>query len=542
VRLGQLAGLLRTPSIGRYVVVAAALAFVPLALATLTFGHAFRTSETNRADTHLAAELRVALDAVDAAATSAAAAARRTAESRGTQTALIEHRAVPVAAGSPRWLQVSVSRPGEPRPPDRPQLLRRTVSVVSQGRAIGVVDAVVSLPALLAATGNPAALEVDGRITTGPLKGLPLRAARDTASTVRIGKDDHRVVVKGLDPRVALAATLPKSNIDASVHRRQLLTFGAGALTLVALALAALLLLSGRAPRGMFRAGRGHRSPVALVGDVAAAAHDPRALLPVLLETAVVATSAAGGHVVWDDEQIASIGQRQAGGAPVVFPLDEHAGTAGPVREIVLYPRRGGFTDGDENVAQSLVAQGRIALENARLQSVVRRQAVTDELTDLANRRRFMEVINLEVARAARLASPLTLVLFDLDHFKQINDRFGHQVGDAVLRSTAAVIRGRVRETDISARVGGEEFAVLLPGTDLSGGQSLAENLRRDLSRLVEVPGHDWRLTASFGVAEFVTGEVADTLIASADRSLYQAKEKGRDRVCLAAREEFPAA
>jgi diguanylate cyclase (GGDEF)-like protein len=152
-----------------------------------------------------------------------------------------------------------------------------------------------------------------------------------------------------------------------------------------------------------------------------------------------------------------------------------------------------------------------------------------------------MEVINLEVARAARLESPLTLVLFDLDHFKQINDRFGHQGGDTVLRSTAAVIRGRVRETDISARVGGEEFAVLLPGTDLSGGQSLAENLRRDISRLVEVPGRDWRVTASFGVAEFVTGEVADTLIASADRALYQAKEKGRDRVCLAAREEFPA-
>jgi diguanylate cyclase (GGDEF)-like protein len=425
-------------------------------------------------------------------------------------------------------------------------VLRRTASVVSGTRTVGVVDAVVSLPNVLAdiaaKTRTQTALLVDGRIATGPLRGLSVRSARDAASTVRIGGEDYRVVAAALDSRAAVVAALPERDIDRSVRRRQARTFAAGALSIVALALAALLLLSGRGARGVFRGGRAHRSPVALVGDVAAAAHNPRALLPVLLETAVVATDAAGGHVVWDDEQIASIGERQAGGAPVVFRLDEQAAVSGPAREIVLYPRRGGFSVSEENVAESLVAQGRIALENARLQSVVRRQAVTDELTDLANRRRFMEVINLEVARAGRLESPLTLVLFDLDHFKQINDRFGHQVGDAVLRSAAAVIRGRVRETDISARVGGEEFAVLLPGTDLSGGQSLAENLRLDLSRLVEVPGQDWRVTASFGVAEFVPGEVADTLIASADRALYQAKESGRDRVCVATREEFPAA
>src|SRR5207237_2583695 len=146
-----------------------------------------------------------------------------------------------------------------------------------------------------------------------------------------------------------------------------------------------------------------------------------------------------------------------------------------------------GSTAAERELARSLAGHGRIALDNARLHGVVRRQAVTDDLTDLSNRRRFMEALRQEVARSARLDTPLALVLFDLDHFKQINDRCGHQAGDDVLRSAADAIRARVRETDLAARIGGEEFALILPGTDRQGAVSLAEHLRRAVSRTVGV-------------------------------------------------------
>jgi len=201
---------------------------------------------------------------------------------------------------------------------------------------------------------------------------------------------------------------------------------------------------------------------------------------------------------------------------------------------IVLYPGRRGLAARDREIVESLVAQGRIALENARLQGIVRRQAHTDELTDLANRRRFMEVLDQEIARAARFGSPLSLVLFDLDRFKRINDHCGHLVGDEVLCQASDVIRRRVRETDLAARIGGEEFAVVLPGADLEGAMALAEHLRRDIEAKVYVKGADWPATASFGVAALHAGEAADTLIGAADRALYRAKAAGRNTVCAA--------
>jgi len=153
-------------------------------------------------------------------------------------------------------------------------------------------------------------------------------------------------------------------------------------------------------------------------------------------------------------------------------------------------------------MAESLAAQGRIALENARLHDLVRRQAQTDELTDLANRRRFMNGLEQEIARANRLGTALSLVLFDLDRFKRVNDRCGHQVGDLVLRRTADAVCEHIRGTDLAARVGGEEFAVLLPGSDASGAATFAENLRRAVEREVIVEGVAWPTTASFEVAQ----------------------------------------
>ncbi|HZR94973.1 MAG TPA: GGDEF domain-containing protein [Gaiellaceae bacterium] len=530
----------RIPGAG-YVALAAALALVPLGLAVLAFGHSFRTTETDRVESRLQAEDRNVLDVAAAATRRAATEAAAVAAEPATQRALLAGRPAAGPTGLPRWLRVETV-PGVAMPPAvGPLAITRSVDVVSRGSTVGSVRAVVSLPVLVrgraGTTDARLGLAVDGRGTSGAFGGARVSGAG--GSQVRGRDDTYRVFASHIAPRTLVVAGVPTSTIDASVHHRQLVTFAAGAVTIAALALIAILVLAARGPTRLGRAIRGQRSPVALVGDVAAAAHDPRALLPVLLETAVVATHAAGGEVIWDGERIASLGGRGAS-EPLVLPLDE-AEPAASARAILLHPRRGFSTD-DENVARSLVAQGRIALENARLQSIVRRQAVTDELTDLSNRRRFMEEIQLEIARAERLETSLALVLFDLDHFKQINDRFGHQTGDVVLRATAGVIRDRVRETDVPARIGGEEFAIVLPGTDRNGARSLAENLRADISALVGVPNAEWRVTASFGVAEHVRGETADTLIAAADRALYRAKAEGRDRVCLAEHEESPAA
>jgi diguanylate cyclase (GGDEF)-like protein len=228
--------------------------------------------------------------------------------------------------------------------------------------------------------------------------------------------------------------------------------------------------------------------------------------------------------VIWNGEELASIGYRSANEHSL--PLDEERGDA----QLVLYAAQA-FSPRDLEVLESLVAQGRIALENARLHGIVRRQAQTDELTDLANRRRFMEALHYEVARCNRFGTVVSLVLFDLDRFKRINDRCGHQVGDAVLRGTAHVIHERIRETDLAARIGGEEFAVILAGTDLDGALAFAEDLRNGIAEHVRVERVEWPVTASFGVAASHADCVVDDLIAAADRALYRAKAGGRNTV-----------
>ena len=510
------------------VLLAAALALVPLMLATLAFGRAFHASETDRADSRLITATRVAFDRIETAGSQAQAAAQKLASSPTLQQALASHDAVSVQAFGYTQPGLHVTaRAGGSAPTAPPGAVVRTAFIARGTKTIGRVDAVLDIDPIVRSiaggTRTQLGLADAVGVRTGSLTGWPATVpiARVVDASVR-GRGYH-VLRTPLGSGLFLVAAVPDSAIAASVHHRQLLVFAAGALTVLALALAGLLLHQ----RGILRGRRRHRSSVALVGDVAAAAHDPRALLPVLLETAVVALDAPGGRVDWDGEVIASIGS-ETPGRPLALSLDEEAGNR---RQIVLHSPRGGFSASDLDVAGSLVAQGRIAIENARLHTVVRRQAVTDELTDLANRRRFMEVLQQEVARALRFDTPLSLVLFDLDHFKQINDRFGHQTGDDVLRRAARVIRERVRETDLPARIGGEEFGVILTGTGGAGALAVAEQLRHDLSQYVDVPGKDWTVTASFGVAVLHDGDTAELLIGAADRALYRAKADGRNVV-----------
>ncbi len=155
----------------------------------------------------------------------------------------------------------------------------------------------------------------------------------------------------------------------------------------------------------------------------------------------------------------------------------------------------------------------------------VERLSTTDPLTDLLNRRSFGEVGQRELARHRRYGDPVSLVLLDLRGFKQVNDTFGHQAGDAVLQWVAHVLRRRIRRTDFAFRLGGDEFAVLLPGTGLSGALMFAESLHGALRSPQHLRGAD----VTVGVASCPEhGATLDELVRAADRALYRAREEGR--------------
>ena len=163
------------------------------------------------------------------------------------------------------------------------------------------------------------------------------------------------------------------------------------------------------------------------------------------------------------------------------------------------------------------------------------RQAHTDGLTGLANRRLLAERLEDELVHATRNGTSVSLVMCDIDNFKQINDSFGHQTGDAVLRAFSAALERSVRATDLAARYGGEEFVVLLPGAQLANANRAAEQMRKTAAGL-KVAGRNGQIatfTVSFGVAEFPTYANAEALIAAADAALYQAKRGGKDRVAV---------
>jgi diguanylate cyclase (GGDEF)-like protein len=179
-----------------------------------------------------------------------------------------------------------------------------------------------------------------------------------------------------------------------------------------------------------------------------------------------------------------------------------------------------------------LMLRLRDVTERRRLERALEELATTDPLTGVANRRRFDETLRAEAERCLRAGNPLTLMLLDIDHFKSVNDTYGHPVGDAVLKAVAAQCRGAVRDIDLVARVGGEEFAVLLIDVGLHEGRQVADRMRKVIeSTQVDIAGlAPLACTVSLGVAEFA-GDSQD-LMARADAALYRAKAEGRNRVC----------
>ena len=159
----------------------------------------------------------------------------------------------------------------------------------------------------------------------------------------------------------------------------------------------------------------------------------------------------------------------------------------------------------------------------------IRLLATTDSLTGIANRREFNRILTSETDRVRRYGKPLSLVMFDIDFFKRVNDTFGHDAGDYVLQAITGLVKENIRSVDVVARWGGEEFMVLMPASNLAAARNTAEKLRQAIAqyRFDKVD----KITVSFGVTEFVLQDDSNSLLKRADDALYQAKERGRNRV-----------
>ncbi len=264
------------------------------------------------------------------------------------------------------------------------------------------------------------------------------------------------------------------------------------------------------------------------------------------LGPAVVRT--AGGESSVVDLAVEALSKRRVSALPdgidlggqVCFPMiaaETGLGVLGlPAGAPALVP-------GQRLLVGATVALVGVSLNSLHLLQEVRESSMRDALTGCANRANAMDRIALELARARRTRQPVSLVMFDIDRFKSINDRHGHLCGDTVLARVGAVLRDSLRASDLKCRYGGEEFLILLPDTPLEGARQAAETLRRELWK-IEVPwnGESVGVTGSFGAACARPDEIdpAD-LIARADQALYRAKREGRDLVCLALDEPAPA-
>jgi diguanylate cyclase (GGDEF)-like protein len=308
------------------------------------------------------------------------------------------------------------------------------------------------------------------------------------------------------------------------------------------------------------------REAVRRIGQTFASNLDRPALLELALKTAVDAVQASAGRVsarVTPDDPLAeeiregsfsgiesaiyeaersvlstrSLGESVGEDCWVLSVPLVPLGPGGRTHGLITVARREGpFSDDDREVLRSLAAQATLALENVDLHLQVSRQAVTDELTGLANHGRFQELIGNELEQVRRYGHSLGLIMLDIDDFKSINDTYGHQQGDLVLKRVGRVVADNSREADYPARYGGEEMALILPHTDLEGTYAIAERIRTAIEGL-RIPRRDdqgmLRITASLGVISSNYGR-KDELIAAADAALYEAKRRGKNRTVRA--------
>ncbi len=205
---------------------------------------------------------------------------------------------------------------------------------------------------------------------------------------------------------------------------------------------------------------------------------------------------------------------------------DQHLGN------IALY-RKSAFHEDELAITENMVAGLLYPLRNTLLYQKALISATTDPLTGVRNRTDMENTMKREIGLANRYETHLSLILFDLDHFKAINDQYGHLIGDQVLRAVANVAEDSIRDSDMIFRFGGEEFIVLLSRTDISGAALLAERMRRRIEELKIFPDLDLHTTASMGVVTLTKDETAETIFMRADNALYRAKSNGRNMVVI---------
>jgi diguanylate cyclase (GGDEF)-like protein len=552
----------------------ALLAFLPLAVAFYGYDTLAKRSETRRVDAGLESALRAAVAGYAAKLDAATRVAEQVASDPAVQRALRAHdRAAPTRLA--RAPGVAIDAPGiHAGNAAHGVAAVRRVTVLDRGRTLGSVSVRVPVDAPLLdsisgglAPGDALVAVRAGRVIAGTGAGQPVSRKYRTLLTPSLAEP----------PGVAFAALSPKAAIDVVVRRSETRILTALLASLVIFGVVIYLL--GRSIVGTLRGladvanavARGQlgervqvrgrdefaqlgiafnrmtaqlesrleeletersrmRDATARFGEALVATHDPGQLIPIIVQSAVEATGAFGGVVLGLDGEAARAGDPDAGGERIAFPLRVGASDFG---SLVL--TADSFDTDQVETAASLAAQAVVALENARLHRMVERQAMVDSLTGLANRRSLEETLRAELARAARFGAEVCLVLADLDDFKQVNDLHGHPAGDEVLKEFARALTETVRESDVAARWGGEEFALVLTGTDALGGARLAERARAAIqSRPLRMPnGETVAVTGSFGVASYPEYRELSDLVVAADSALYAAKREGKNRVVV---------
>src|SRR3954468_22007779 len=507
------------------------LSLLPLAAAFWGFSTVAARSETRRVDARLQAGLRAALATYEDELVGADAAAAQLARSPAFQRALVRrdrttirrllrgHATLSVEAGD--GFRVGTLDP---------TAATREVAVVGNGGTRGAVIAAVPLGQALAErlegrSGLDADEHVilieDRRIIAGPANSLGGRfdALPGKTHMLRFGGTRYRALVaetlNGV-PSATIGVISPQTRIDAANHAAmQRLLAGLFSCLLLVASVAYIegraivrtlrrlvdatravsrgdleqpVPVQGRAEFGLLgrtfnemaaqlqtrldelERQRGRlRDVIARFGEALGATHDADQLMRLIVEAAVEATSAKGGVIISSTGELVQAGTPGEGADKIEVPL-----SAGEVTFGSLLLFGDGFEDEDRMTAVSLASHAVVALENARLHRIVERQALVDGLTGLANRRQCEDTLASELARLDRFGGSLAVVVADLDWFKDVNDRYGHPAGDTVLHDFATLLQETLRDVDIAGRWGGEEFLMVLPGTDLAGGAKVA--------------------------------------------------------------------